>query len=167
MFTGQYRYRVDQKNRVFIPQRLRKIDKNKSYDQFILLLGQGGSLVITTSELFEACQKELAAFPGDPKLRIEFKRYYFSTNIELELDTQGRILIPSEYLEYAGIKRDSEVLFIGMGNWIEIWNPEKFEARKAQLRLDWDSMAERFLEALDRVGNNNSSSEAGFIGENR
>ncbi len=157
MFTGRYKYKMDNKNRVFIPQRLRKIDKGKSYDGFILLFGPAGSLILTTHELFEECQQELMVFPDNPRLRIEFKRYYISTNIELELDTQGRILIPQEYLEFAGIKKDSEVLFIGMGNWIELWNPEQFERRKAQLKLDWDNMAEEFLEALDRVRKNNDS----------
>lgn len=158
MFTGRYRYRIDKKSRVFVPQRLRKIDRDRSYDQFILFLGQGGSLILTTQDKFESCQKEFVSFPDDPKLRIEFKRYYLSTNIELELDFQGRILIPQEYLEYAGIKKESDVLFIGMGNWIEIWDPERFESRKRELKIDWDRMAERFLEALDRVGNDNNSS---------
>jgi|YelNatPaOPRAMG01_1025707.scaffolds.fasta_scaffold70615_2 MraZ protein len=159
MFTGQYRHQVDSKNRVFVPQKLRKIDNNKSYDHFILLLGPTGSLILTTQDRFEQYEQECTPFPNDPEKRREYKRYYLSANLEVVLDNQGRILIPPGYLESAGIKKEGEVIFVGMGNWIEIWDAETFELRKQKLNLDWNEMANEFLDALERVGKNNKPVE--------
>ena len=63
--------------------------------------------------------------------------------VPVELDRQGRILIPAPLREYAGL--DGTVVVVGSGEWLEIWNPELFEAEMAVV----DDELEHTLESVE------------------
>jgi MraZ protein len=62
---------------------------------------------------------------------------------EVSLDAQGRVGIPRQLLEFAGI--EDRALIIGSLNHIEIWNPETFEAHMAEEAVEYGMLAERVM----------------------
>jgi MraZ protein len=60
----------------------------------------------------------------DPKVR-EFRRYFLNGAIEVEPDTAGRILVPQNLKEYAGLGKD--IVLVAAVNKIEIWDKEKYQ----------------------------------------
>ncbi len=124
-FRGIYRHTVDHKGRVAIPSSFRK-----------MLLPEDGVLVLTkgydgeievhpVSEWEEFEEKVLLSlsYSKRPARRFLRRRAGFAT--EVEMDGQGRIILPRVLREYAEI--EDEVIIIGVVNYFEIWNPKKFE----------------------------------------
>ena len=58
------------------------------------------------------------------------KQFFFSNSTECEIDAQGRVLLPADYRNYAGVKR--EVAFIGMSDHVEIWDKSAWDAQTAK-----------------------------------
>mgnify|MGYP000400851008 CR=1 FL=1 len=66
------------------------------------------------------------------------RRHFFAPAANLELDRQGRILIPEHLREYAGLDLSSEVLVIGLYNFIELWNPQRWQDQNEQQLAELD-----------------------------
>ena len=61
-----------------------------------------------------------------PEARM-FTRRFLSSSQPLDFDSSGRVNLPQSLRTYAGIDLRSEVTILGMGNYIEIWNPAKYD----------------------------------------
>ena len=66
-----------------------------------------------------------------PEARM-FTRRFLSSSQPLDFDSSGRVNLPQSLRSYAGIGLKSEVTILGMGNYIEIWAPEKYEELMGQ-----------------------------------
>ena len=62
----------------------------------------------------------------------------------MELDKQGRILIPANLREYADLEK--EVTIIGVGNRIEIWNRERWDERNRETAARFDEIGEGLID---------------------
>ena len=124
-FLGEYEATVDAKGRFLLPAAIRKKLPESSPDQFVINRGFEKCLslypVINWQPIFEGISK-LNDF--DPKVR-EFRRYFFNGATELELDTAGRLLIPPNLREHAGI--DKDIVLVGSVQKIEIWDKNKYK----------------------------------------
>lgn len=124
-FLGEYEATVDAKGRFLLPAAIRKKLPENSTDQFVINRGFEKCLslypVINWQPIFEGISK-LNDF--DPKVR-EFRRYFFNGATELELDTAGRLLIPPNLREHAGI--DKDIVLVGSVQKIEIWDKNKYK----------------------------------------
>lgn len=121
MYIGEYSHAIDAKNRLFLPARLRA--KSKS---FIITKGLDESLHLYSQEAWKSVLRKLEDLSVPNKLQQRaFKRVLLSGAHELLPDKHGRILIPKNLCEYAGL--DSEVRIIGVGNRIELWDKSKWE----------------------------------------
>ncbi|MCR1933237.1 division/cell wall cluster transcriptional repressor MraZ [Clostridium tepidum] len=139
MFIGEYNHSLDTKNRIIIPVKFREeLGKN-----FVLTKGLDGCLYVYPKSQWEILQKKLETLPLTNKNARAFVRFFFSGAHELELDKQGRTLIPQNLLEYGKIKK--EIVSIGVSNRIEIWSKEKWEEYNNS-NIDYDSIAEQMSE---------------------
>ena len=123
-FIGQFPVRLDAKNRAFMPAGFRRI-----------LQQSGNQVLVVRKDYFENClvvypasqwQEEIAKvraklnrFDGDQQMVY---RKLVSEAQELQLDSNGRLLLPQALLDKVGIKQDA--LFVGMEQTIEIWSPD-------------------------------------------
>ncbi len=148
MYFGRYKHKVDSKGRVQIPVTLRRADDDKIYDKFTLVRGVGGCISVFTRDEFERFVD--AIIPEDMGMSdvIDFQRLFYSRTHEVELDNQGRILLPRLLREEAGI--DSSALFLGAGKWFEIWNRDRFEEYSSQSEHSYDEIARHFFATLGR-----------------
>ncbi|PIH03584.1 division/cell wall cluster transcriptional repressor MraZ [Clostridium combesii] len=139
MFIGEYNHGLDTKNRIIIPAKFREeLGKN-----FVLTKGLDGCLYVYPKSQWEVLQKKLETLPLTNKNARAFVRFFFSGAHELELDKQGRTLIPQNLLEYGQMQK--EIVSIGVSNRIEIWSKEKWEEYNNS-NIDYDSIAEQMSE---------------------
>lgn len=126
MFIGSFTYSIDSKGRVSIPAKLRKYMKPEANDTFVMVRGVDNCIVLYPfdqwKELVETKLGKLNEFNSKDS---RFIRTFLQRAAEDSLDTQSRLLIPQNLIEYAGIQK--EVFILGAINHIEIWNPVTYE----------------------------------------
>jgi MraZ protein len=115
MFLGEYEHTVDAKGRVAIPARFRaQMDRGA-----VLSKGMGVCLSVYTMERWEEKSNELVAGKSSDELR-DFERRIYPSASEIDLDGQGRMIIPAKLRAYARI--GSEVTIAGVRDHFEIWD---------------------------------------------
>jgi MraZ protein len=125
MFRGRYQHAIDPKGRVSIPARYRDLLAQFDSSTVVLVPNPDALEVHPLSEWeqLETRINERSMF--DARLRT-VGRLYISRATEASLDGTGRILIPPETRQYAGLTRD--VTFVGLGRrFFEIWDRGRFE----------------------------------------
>lgn len=125
-FTGRYRYSVDAKYRISIPAKLRREISTASDKRFIILSDKDDKCIkLYPHGVFESILESISkGNPFDP-LNAYARRRLLSNVFEEEMDGQYRIKLPVELLKKNNI--NTECLVIGMGDYIELWNPDEFE----------------------------------------
>ena len=139
MFKGTYENKVDTKGRTFIPAKLRR----DCGDRFVLSKYFDNCIAVYTVEAWNAFAEKLNASPS-AKTRNSL-RFFFGAAEEVELDKQGRVLIPAVLRKYANIGTD--IVVMGVGNRMEIWDKAKWEEREQD-----DDMQEDALNAMEELG---------------
>lgn len=141
MFTGRYEHTIDEKSRVTIPSDFRE----ELGDSVYLTQGFDGNLQAFSVAVFEKFADRVRAISLlDPNSRI-LRRLIFSNAKLLKFDNAGRILIPGFLRETANL--DETALIVGMGEYFELWTPDKWQAQQISLN-DIDANEQRFS-ALD------------------
>ncbi len=121
IFTGQYEHIIDNKNRIFLPSRLRKKVKD-----FIITSGLDGCLYIYPIDIWKNNIQKLDELPLKNKFEERaFKRFFLSVATEVQVDNLGRILIPQNLKKEAKLKK--KVIIVGIFNRIELWAKEEWE----------------------------------------
>jgi MraZ protein len=120
MFWGEYNHTLDNKGRLIIPARYRS---HLSGDA-ILTRGLDRNLVIYPEETWRAVTQQLNQMPITQPTSRALRRLLFSGAVQLEMDSQGRILLPNHLRSYASIGED--VLLVGMETFIELWEPAEW-----------------------------------------
>lgn len=136
MFIGEYNHSVDAKNRISIPSKFR----DELGSKFIITKGLDGCLYVYTSDEWKKLEQKLSTLPLTNRDARAFVRFFFSGASEIEIDKQGRALIPQNLKEYAKIKK--EIVSIGVSSRIEIWSREKW-LEYNESDIDYDSIAEK------------------------
>ncbi len=122
MFLGMYKTRFSGKNRVILPKKFRQ--ELTQQKEFILTRGLDGCIWgFSKSDWETQSQKQLELSINTEEGRY-IRRYFFSSAEVLELDNQGRFIIPTNLIDYAKI--ETEVLMIGAGDHFELWNPNSW-----------------------------------------
>ena len=127
MFLGEYEHTIDTKGRVAIPAKFRA----QMAKGAILSKGQGTCLSVYTFERWEEKSNELVASKSSAELR-DFERRIYPSASEIELDGQGRMIIPAKLRAYASL--ESEVTVVGVRDHFEIWDRTIWQ--KYQERLE-------------------------------
>lgn len=133
MFLGEYAHTIDSKGRMALPARFRQ-DLEKGA---VISKGMGSCLSIYTLDRWNEKSDELAAGKTSLELRDFERRIYPSANI-IEMDGQGRLVIPANLRAYA--KLDSEVTVAGVRDHIEIWDRATWQAYQQQLEEQGESV---------------------------
>ena len=140
MFLGEYQHSLDNKGRITVPARFREelgtnFVATKGLDNCIFLYPQGEWKDIET---------KLRALPFTRADVRSFARFFFSGACEMESDKQGRILIPVNLREYAGI--DKDLIIIGVGSRVEIWSNETWEQYNQKAESSYEAIAESLVD---------------------
>ncbi len=120
-FRGEYSHSIDAKGRLIIPAKFREL----LGDSFVVTRGFDGCLFVFAQEGWDRFEEKLNSLPMDKPETRQIVRFFMAGANDVEVDKQGRILLPATLIRYAEI--DKEAVIAGVGNRIEIWNKQKWE----------------------------------------
>ena len=141
-FSGKYYYTVDPKGRIIIPAPFREIiTSNYSTKLFITNAPFEQCLYIYPLEEWNKLQEQIRAKPrSDDAIRF-FMRRVIASAVEVEIDKQGRILIPVALREDANI--NSDVVIAGQVEKIELWDREEWNTLLDLAKIDRKSIEQK------------------------
>ena len=122
MLIGEFEHSLDAKGRLIMPAKLREAIG----DKFVVTKGLDGCLFAFSIEEWSNFEEKLKSLPLSNRNSREFTRFFLSGAKECEIDKQGRFLIPTNLRETASLQK--EVVIIGVGTRIEIWDKEKWNS---------------------------------------
>ncbi len=121
MFMGEYSHTIDAKGRLIIPSKFR----DTLGEEFVVTKGLDGCLFVYDQTEWAVFEEKLKSLPITNKEARQFVRFFLAGAASVEVDKQGRILVPGVLREFAELQKD--ITLIGVGSRIEIWNKERFE----------------------------------------
>lgn len=130
MFMSEYNHTIDPKGRLIIPSKFRE----KLGDEFVVSKGMDGCLFVYANDDWNEFEKKLTSLPLINKDARKFARFFLAGAAEVEVDKQGRILLPAALREFAELTKD--VVLVGVGSRIEIWSKEKWEGANEDMDMD-------------------------------
>ena len=138
MFMGDYNHTIDTKGRLIIPSKFREA----LGDEFVVTKGLDGCLFVYDNTEWQSFEGKLKALPLTNKDARQFVRFFLAGAAAVEVDKQGRILLPSVLREFAGLEK--EVVLVGVASRVEIWSKTKWESAAAY--DDMEEIAEHMAE---------------------
>jgi MraZ protein len=120
MFLGEFAHNIDDKGRLTIPAKFR----DELEGGVVITRGLDGCLWAYSRVEWEKLAEKIAAMPTTNLAARNFGRFMFSSAFDSVPDRQGRVLVPQNLREYAGIT--GETVVIGVMNRVELWNPAKW-----------------------------------------
>lgn len=142
MLLGEYRHNLDVKGRMAIQAKFR----DKLSAGAIITRGIDNCLFVFANAEWDALAKKLIALPLAQANSRAFVRLMLAGATDVEIDNQGRILIPDYLRKYAGLKK--EVVVAGLYNRVEIWD----EATWTTYKTRTESSSEKIAEQLGELG---------------
>jgi MraZ protein len=143
-FTSEYDCKLDAKGRLVLPARIKSGLPESSGNELVIGLGFEKCLVVYPLQEFKKIYSKVAGLSEfNPDYR-RLQRNFFRGNTVVELDNSGRFLIPKPMLNYALLEKS--VTVIGMGNKVELWNPELYQEQLYKDQTEFSDNVQRFLD---------------------
>lgn len=136
MFIGEYQHSVDDKGRLAIPAKFRDALKTGG----VITRGLDNCLFLFSKAQWAVLSEKLAALPLSQANSRAFARLMLAGAMEVDLDGQGRILIPGFLRQYA--KLESGVIVAGLMNRLEVWDEKVWKQYKSRAEEDSTDIAE-------------------------
>jgi len=125
-FRGQFKYAIDHKGRIAVPAPFRRALEAANQRTLVLTKGYDGEVEVHPLSEWERFEDEvLMNIPRYKKETRRFMRRRAASATEVDIDSQGRIMIPRHLAEYAHLEGEATVS--GAVNYFELWNPANFE----------------------------------------
>lgn len=138
MLMGKYNHAIDAKGRLIVPAKL----KDQLGAVITVLKGTDNCLRLYSAEEWATYAAKISAMPSTKSRAIT--RYLYSNAMEVIPDAQGRVILPQEMLEFAGITKN--VVTAGCGLYAEIWAAERWEENQL------NDEPENFTEFMEEMG---------------
>jgi MraZ protein len=128
-FRGTFEHALDAKHRLTVPAKFRTalaggvvLAKSPETSD-----DAPRSVAIWTAEAYDAYTAAALAHlnPVSPRAR-ELKRFFFNNSFDTELDSAHRVMVPTDFMRYAGL--DKEVVVTGSGECLEVWDRAAYAA---------------------------------------
>jgi MraZ protein len=136
MFIGEYTISMDSKGRIAVPAKFR----SQLNSTAVITRGLDKSLFIYTKSEWETIAGKLAALPLSKANSRAFARLMLAGAWDLEIDKQGRIIVPEYLRKFASLTK--RVVAAGLYNRIEIWDEEAWVAYKSSTERESTAIAE-------------------------
>ncbi|OGY78360.1 MAG: cell division/cell wall cluster transcriptional repressor MraZ [Candidatus Kerfeldbacteria bacterium RIFCSPHIGHO2_02_FULL_42_14] len=136
MFIGEYAHNLDEKGRLAIPAKFREILRKGA----IVTRGLDNCLFVYTQGEWEKLANKLANLPISQAKSRAFARLMLAGAMDVEMDKQGRVVIPEYLRTYASIKK--KVVVAGLYNRLEIWDENTWQRYKNNTEKESGDIAE-------------------------
>jgi MraZ protein len=137
LFLGYYTGELKQNNRLTLPTGFRELISDGVY----VTQGFDRNVLVLTKSTFEQLYQHITSLNiADPLARL-FLRMFLGTANYMEVGRDGMLSIPEGLVRFANLT--DQVVFVGQGDYIELWSTEQWEDQKVQLK-DFQANAQRF-----------------------
>ena len=131
MFRGLNKINLDSKGRISIPSNYKTILTKRVIKKLICTIDLDNCLLLYPYKNWEKIEKNIMELPSLDRSSRNLQRLLIGHAVEIEIDSNSRVLIPRELREFAALEK--EVMFVGQGNKFELWNYKKW----CSLRDEW------------------------------
>lgn len=148
MFAGEFRCKVDDKGRFFIPSSIRELlDKGKPEltKSVMFVRGQTECLWLYSVQDWEQKLQRARETLDDDQSRL-FMHFIVSETMASEIDRSGRICVPRRLRELSGI--EDEIVVIGMYDRLEIWSQDEWNSYLARMEEKYETSLNKILNVL-------------------
>ncbi len=132
LFLGEYRHNLTDKNRLALPKRVRI-----EIDDFEVILAQGDDQCVVgyTKQKWEEMAKHPLSIPAYEEQGRMLRRRLFSTAVVVEMDIQGRLVLPEKLVVWARLAGQvgEELVIVGAGDHFEIWQSQAWQTYSQKL----------------------------------
>ena len=142
-FTSEYSCKVDAKGRLVLPSRIKGQLPAESTQELVLRRGFEPCLIIYPMVEFKKVFSKISSLNEFQVENRVLQRNFLSGVVVVELDSNGRMLIPKALLQYAQVDRDA--VLVGTGTKVELWNPVLYEKSLIQDPSELSKLAEKHL----------------------
>jgi len=142
-FTSEFESKLDTKGRLVLPSRIKAQLPEGGGHELVVRRGFEPCLIIYPMVEFKKVFSKISGLSEFNEEYRKLQRNFFSGTATVELDANGRFVIPKNMLAYAQL--DKDVILIGMGNKVEVWNPSIYEKHLIQDPGELSKLAEKYL----------------------
>lgn len=147
MFRGATQISLDAKGRLSIPTRYREQIAARCDGQLVATVDRDYCLLIYPFPDWEEIEQKLMRLPSLNKQARRLQRLMVGYATEIDIDGHGRILLPKELREFAGLER--QAILLGQGNKFELWDEASWnDKRDAWLSDDDETDLPAELESI-------------------
>ena len=137
MIIGEFSQKIGDKNRIAFPKKFREELGNK----LIITKGYEKCLIIVSPAQWDEMIADSVSGSFVSGLIRDTRRFLLASASEIELDAQGRFVVPSYLKEYASL--ETEGIFLGLGEWVELWDQNKWIQKRKEVEDGSSEIAER------------------------
>ncbi len=134
MFRGIHSIAIDAKGRLSIPKKVREKLLVASNGELMVTVGSHASLLVFPLEEWWSTEEKILNLPNTNKFNRMLQLAYVGHATEIDMDANGRILIPPELRNYAEL--DRQAVLIGQGKRLEIWGEEGWRNETEKMRME-------------------------------
>jgi MraZ protein len=142
-FTSEYESKLDTKGRIVLPAKIKAQLPSGDGDELVIRRGFELCLIIYPMVEFKKVFSKISGLSEFNEEYRKLQRNFFSGTATVELDANGRFVIPKNMLNYAQLEKD--LILIGMGNKVEVWNPSIYEKHLIKDPGELSKLAEKYL----------------------
>ncbi len=143
-FTSEYECKLDTKGRLVLPAKIKANLPEVSTTELVIRKGFEPNLIVYPMLEYKKIHSQIAALSEFNEEQRKLKRTFFMGIAQVELDNAGRILLPKAMLAHARL--DTDALLVGMGTYIEMWNPKVFAEYQIADPAEYSNLAQKYLD---------------------
>lgn len=143
-FTSEHESKLDAKGRLVLPARIKaQLPQDSGENELIIRKGFEQCLILYPMVEFKKVFSKISSLSEFNEEYRKLQRNFLSGVVQVELDSNGRFLLPKNMLAYAQL--DKEAMLVGTGNKVEIWNPSIYEKHLISDPGELSKLAEKYL----------------------
>ncbi|NMM50075.1 division/cell wall cluster transcriptional repressor MraZ [Marinigracilibium pacificum] len=143
-FTSEYEIKLDAKGRLTLPAKLKSGLPESNGSELVLRRGFEQCLILYPMTEWKKIYQKIVGLNEFNEEHRKLQRNFFRGNSVVELDSSGRILIPKPMMSFANL--DREVVMVGVGNKIELWNPDVYNNYLIDDQQEFSDLAGKYLD---------------------
>jgi len=136
VFRGVTALTLDDKGRMAIPRKYRETLQEQCASRLVITIDKDRCLLIYPLPEWQEIERKLNKLPSFNKAARSLQRLYIGHASEVDMDNQGRVLLPPELRQFAELRK--QAMLIGQGNKFELWDEEAWNRqRDSWLEAAW------------------------------
>ena len=128
MILGEFRHTLDAKNRTFLPAKLR----DALGENIVIARGIDKCITVYPMESWKKFEASIEQLP--PIKARQVRRWIYGFALDTTVDSQGRVVIPPAFKQYADLSKN--IVSLGVGDHIEIWSEDAYEAMVGSMKAE-------------------------------